>query len=158
MREHDDRALLRVRLRRAEKLSQASDDLGFRVQVQGRERVVQDQQPRRQRPGRRQRPCQRQALALAAGDADAQFADFRLQASRKGAQILTQGGTGHGRFQDWVTSNSIGGVVLSLTQGCRAQHDIVADGARKEIGVLGEIASTDGALGHRNVLQGTAIQ
>ena len=45
VREHDDRTLLRIRLRRAKALSQASNDLGFCVQIQGRERIVQDQQP-----------------------------------------------------------------------------------------------------------------
>ena len=151
MREQHDGGLLGIGLRRAEELPQARHDLGFRVQVQGRERVVQDQQPWRQRPGRRQRPCQRQALALAAGDADAQFADFRLQAGRKGAQVLTQGSAGHRRFQDRATSRDIKGVILRLTQGCRAQHDVVAHGARKEERVLREIARTDGALDHRNV-------
>ena len=79
--------------------SQASDDPGFGVQVQGRERIVQDQQSWRQRAGGGHGPCQCYALALTTGDAYAQFADFRLQASRKGAQILTKGGARHGRCQ-----------------------------------------------------------
>ena len=62
MRAQHDRALLCVRLRRAEKLSQGSDDRGFGVQVQGREWIVQDQKPWSPRAGGRHRPCQRHAL------------------------------------------------------------------------------------------------
>jgi hypothetical protein len=85
MRAQHDRAALGIRLRGAEALSQGSDDLGFRVQVQGREGIVQGQQPWSPWAGDRQRPGQGDALALAAGHADAPFADVRLQARRKGA-------------------------------------------------------------------------
>src|SRR6516225_12498178 len=93
VREQDDRALLGMWLRRAEELSQASDDFCLRVQVQRREGIVQYQESWGQRAAGRYRSCQRHALALAAGDADAQFADFRFQAIRKSAQIRTKGST-----------------------------------------------------------------
>ena len=63
------------------------------------------------------------------------------------------------RSQNRVTARAaFGFMVLRLTQGSRAQHDIVADGARKEVGVLGEVARPGGTLGRRDVLQRTAIQ
>ena len=43
VREHDDRALLGVGLRRAKELPQTTDNFCFGVQIEGRERIVQDE-------------------------------------------------------------------------------------------------------------------
>ena len=123
VREQHDRALLCVRLRRAEELSQASDDLGFRVQVQGRERIVQDQQPWSLRAGA--------AIARASAmrwrwPPETRMPSSPISVSRPAGKVRRSSpraaqDTAHSRT--W-TVRPIGGVVLSLPQGYRAQQDV----------------------------------
>ncbi len=110
---------------------------GLGRDVHGRERVVQDEQPRQPRRARGDRAREAHPLALAAGEPDAGLADLRVEPSRKAADLLFQRRDPQSLRQD--------GVVLRL-DGAAAQRHVVADGAGEEAGLLREVADEPAAL------------
>ena len=134
MREHDNRTLL-ARLRRAEELSQASDNLAS----VSRSRAEKGSS-RTSSPGASV-PHAAMARASASADADRRRREyparrFPFQTSRKRAQILTKGGTGQRRCQDRVISWHRGRDPEPDT-GVPSPARCSAHSARKEVGVLG---------------------
>ena len=148
--EENDGRLPLIRLRRAKELAQASNYLCFGVQVQGRKRNVQDQKPRCKRFGSCDGPSQRDPVALASGNPDAQFPDLGGQATGEGTQVRFQGGAGNRRLQNSLGSGALG--------GRRDRQDVLPNTAGEEISVLGQVPGADGTLGGGNFFQRVAIQ
>ncbi len=118
MRDHDARAL-------AHHATKALEDLGFGVGVDGRERVVEDEDAR----VLRDRACDRRPLLLAAGQRHAALADHRVVPRREVLDVLAE------------LRHLAGPIELTLGQRLlTAESDVLAKRDREEEGLLGHVA------------------